>query len=99
MARKDTQSRLRREQTFWSDHPVSGGELIVSYSTNNLNGNDAGGGLARLHGGLDAVVRRGDVGHARTGARKHRAERERSASTQATPMQKWESVHGSDEMK
>eukprot|EP00965_Chrysotila_dentata_P063145 2092504-Pleurochrysis_carterae.AAC.1 len=27
------------------------------------------------------------------------AERERSASTQAMPMQKWEAVHASDEMK
>eukprot|EP00965_Chrysotila_dentata_P020048 663379-Pleurochrysis_carterae.AAC.1 len=64
-----------------------------------VKGSSAGEGLTRLYGAFDAVVRRGDVGHARTGARKPEAERERSASTQAMPMQKWETVHMSDEMK
>eukprot|EP00965_Chrysotila_dentata_P086904 2868368-Pleurochrysis_carterae.AAC.1 len=41
----------------------------------------------------------GDVGHARTGARKPKADRERIASTQAMPMRKWETVHASDELK
>eukprot|EP00965_Chrysotila_dentata_P071563 2364289-Pleurochrysis_carterae.AAC.1 len=45
-------------------------------------GSSAGGGLTRLRGGFDAVLRRSDVSHARTGARKPRAERDCSASTQ-----------------
>eukprot|EP00965_Chrysotila_dentata_P038402 1275963-Pleurochrysis_carterae.AAC.2 len=64
-----------------------------------VKGSDAGGGLAYLRGGLDAVALQGDVGHARTGARKSGAERERSASRQAMPMQKWETTHASNEKK
>eukprot|EP00965_Chrysotila_dentata_P160591 5301855-Pleurochrysis_carterae.AAC.1 len=56
-------------------------------------------GLARLRGGFDAGAQRSGVGHARRGARKPRAERERSASTQAMPMQKWETMRASNEMK
>eukprot|EP00965_Chrysotila_dentata_P259436 6213565-Pleurochrysis_carterae.AAC.3 len=52
-----------------------------------VKGSGAGGGLARLRGGFDADAQRGDVGHARTGARKLGAKRERFASTQAMPMQ------------
>eukprot|EP00965_Chrysotila_dentata_P123990 4098260-Pleurochrysis_carterae.AAC.1 len=63
-----------------------------------VNGCDAGGGLARLRGDFDAVVRRGDVGHARTGARRPGAERERFVSTPAMPMQRWETVHASDKV-
>eukprot|EP00965_Chrysotila_dentata_P170325 5622030-Pleurochrysis_carterae.AAC.1 len=64
-----------------------------------LKGSGAGGALTRPRGGFDAGARWGDVGHARTGARKPGAERERYASTQVMPMEKYETVHASDEMK
>eukprot|EP00965_Chrysotila_dentata_P101218 3342296-Pleurochrysis_carterae.AAC.1 len=38
-------------------------------------GSGAGGGLTRLRGAFDAGAQRGDVGHARTGAKKPGAER------------------------
>eukprot|EP00965_Chrysotila_dentata_P028343 942482-Pleurochrysis_carterae.AAC.1 len=60
-------------------------------------GSSAGGGLTRLGGGFDAGAQQGDVGHVRTGPRKTGAERERSTSTQAMRMQKWETLHASDE--
>eukprot|EP00965_Chrysotila_dentata_P034030 1133124-Pleurochrysis_carterae.AAC.1 len=64
-----------------------------------VKGSDASERLAHLRGGLDAVALQGDVGHGRMGARKPGAERERSTSTQAMPMQKWETMHASDEKK
>eukprot|EP00965_Chrysotila_dentata_P192283 6175083-Pleurochrysis_carterae.AAC.2 len=64
--------------------------LHLALLTTIGQGSGAGGGLARLRGGFDAVVQRGDIGHARTGARKPGAERERSASKQAMPMRKCE---------
>eukprot|EP00965_Chrysotila_dentata_P004519 147101-Pleurochrysis_carterae.AAC.1 len=39
------------------------------------------------------------MAHARTGAKKPEAERERSANAQSMRMQKWEIVHASDEKK
>eukprot|EP00965_Chrysotila_dentata_P256439 6212540-Pleurochrysis_carterae.AAC.3 len=81
---------------YWSDRPVSGGEIDYKHQYPR-SGSSAGAGAERACAAASMRGRSEATSAMRTREQGNlRAERERSASTHAMPMQTWETVLAGD---